>query len=71
MSHLRPEDLAALDKRSCRRGRHRYGAAQHIGGGILRQVCAGCGSVTIDLTRLDDDPGPSATRRQGGRRPGI
>jgi hypothetical protein len=51
MTHLRPEDISYVyRKSSCRRGRHRYGSAQHVGGGILRQVCLACGSVTIDLT---------------------
>lgn len=27
-----------------------YGEAQHIGAGIVRQVCEECGAVTIDLT---------------------
>jgi hypothetical protein len=50
MSHLRPQDLAAAAKRSCRRGRHWYGDPVHIGGGITRQVCLACGAVSIDIT---------------------
>lgn len=38
----------------CRENRHRYGAAQEIGGGILRRVCAVCGAVSIDLTAADE-----------------
>ena len=51
MTHLRLEDISFVyRKSSCRRGRHRYGSVQHVGGGILRQVCLACGSVTIDLS---------------------
>lgn len=51
VSHLRPEDVTARHRRSsCRRGRHDYGEAQHIGAGIVRQVCDACAAVTIDLT---------------------
>jgi hypothetical protein len=51
MSHLRPEDIPTAHKRSsCKKGRHRYGEAQAVGGGIVRQVCLTCGAVTIDLT---------------------
>ena len=65
MSHLRPEAVAALRRRFCRRGRHRYGPAQHVGAGILRQVCDNCGSVTIDLTdatAIDDEMHSPADR---------
>lgn len=55
MSHLRPEDLAVAAKRSCRKGRHWYGAPVNVGGGITRQVCMACGAVTIDLTGVTDD----------------
>lgn len=34
----------------CRRGHHRYGSGQEIGGGIVRRVCLACGAVSIDLT---------------------
>ena len=54
MSHLRPEDRPSkLLRAKCRRGRHSYGLAQHIGGGISRQVCDVCNEVTIDLTGSD------------------
>lgn len=59
MTHLRPEDISTVHRRSsCRRGRHHYGTPQQVGGGILRQVCLACGSVTIDLTgeaEVEDD----------------
>ena len=55
MSHLRPEDRPSkLLRAKCRRGRHTYGLAQHIGGGISRQVCDVCNEVTIDLTGADE-----------------
>jgi hypothetical protein len=51
MSHLRPEDIAVGHKKSlCKRGQHRYGEGQSIGGGIVRQICVVCGAVSIDLT---------------------
>jgi hypothetical protein len=51
MTHLRPEDISIVHRKSsCRRGRHRYGMSQQVGGGIMRQVCLACGSVTIDIT---------------------
>ena len=51
MSHLRPEDVPVVHKRSaCKKGRHRYGKARGVGGGITRQVCVACGAVSIDLT---------------------
>lgn len=51
VSHLRPEDMSPRHRRSaCRKGRHVYGEAQHIGAGIVRQVCEECAAVTIDLT---------------------
>jgi hypothetical protein len=37
-------------KSACRRGNHRYGGYQEVGGGIRRRVCLACASVTIDLT---------------------
>jgi hypothetical protein len=55
MSHLRPEDLAAAAKRSCRKGRHWYGDPVNVGGGITRNVCLACGAVTIDLTSATDE----------------
>ncbi|GEM_PF-2653584 len=62
MSHLRPEDTAIVHRRSsCKRGRHRYGEPQSIGGGIVRQVCVVCSAVTIDLTGASDDPGSPST----------
>lgn len=51
MSDLSPLGTAGKHKRSeCRKGHHVYGESQHVGGGILRQVCDTCGEVTIDLT---------------------
>ncbi|HWB89304.1 MAG TPA: hypothetical protein VG872_08880 [Acidimicrobiia bacterium] len=51
MSHLRPEDRRNRHTRAlCKKGRHFYGEARTIGGGIRRQVCETCGDVTIDLT---------------------
>lgn len=62
MSHLRPEDRRNRHSRSaCKRGRHLYGEAQNIGGGIRRQVCETCGGVTIDLSGAE--PGTEAHRR--------
>ena len=50
MTHLRPDDVSSVHRKSsCRRGLHRYGSPRHVGGGILSQVCLSCGSVTIDL----------------------
>ena len=55
MSHLRPEDRSTKHRRSdCKKGRHIYGEAQSIGGGIRRQVCTECGTVTIDLSGADE-----------------
>lgn len=54
MSHLRPEDMTERRRRAaCRRGRHSYGADQHIGAGIIRRVCEVCSSVNIDLTEVE------------------
>ena len=58
MTHLR-SDVApsAHRKSSCRRGLHQFGSPGHVGGGILRQVCLSCGSVTIvvrERTSVDD-----------------
>ncbi|MDX1468490.1 MAG: hypothetical protein R3258_04060 [Acidimicrobiia bacterium] len=54
MSHLRPEDMTERRRRAaCRRGRHSYGADQHIGAGIIRRVCDACNSVNIDLTEVE------------------
>lgn len=48
--HIRPRSMRkALSK--CREGKHRYGAASDIGGGMSRQICTVCGAVTIDLTQ--------------------
>jgi hypothetical protein len=67
MSHLRPEDLAAAAKRSCRRGRHWYGDAVHIGGGIWRQVCLACGAVSIDITgATESEESPGEVSRHDG-----
>ncbi len=38
----------------CRSGYHRYGKRRVIGGGIYRRVCLACGTITIDLTALDE-----------------
>lgn len=72
MTHLRPEDISMVHRKSsCRRGRHRYGAPGQIGGGILRQVCLACGSVSIDLTgaRGADDPQMAQTAWRGSATP--
>lgn len=59
MSHLRPEDRTPrLHRLSCRKGRHDFDEAQHIGGGITRQVCANCSAVSIDLTGAHEGPAP-------------
>lgn len=49
----------------CRQGNHRYGSPKLIGGGMYRQNCAICGTVSIDITRADDVTEPSlfSTRR--------
>ena len=55
MSHLRPEDRSLKHRRAdCKKGRHFYGEAQSVGGGIRRQVCTECGAVSIDLTGADE-----------------
>ena len=54
MSHLRPDDKQKHRRSDCKKGRHEYGEAQNIGGGIQRQVCTMCGRVAIDLTRADE-----------------
>jgi len=53
VSHLRPEDRKH-SRAACRKGRHRYGESQSIGGGIERRVCQTCGEVTIDLTEAEE-----------------
>lgn len=59
MSHLTPEDRKSRHSRSaCKKGRHLYGEAQNVGGGIRRQVCDTCGDVTIDLTGTEPLPAP-------------
>lgn len=51
MSHVRPEPKTPRQQLAdCRRGKHDYGPAQNIGGGIVRRVCTGCADVSIDLT---------------------
>lgn len=51
VTHVRPEDRRPRHRRSaCRKGRHDYSEPQHIGAGIVRQVCDACSAVTIDLT---------------------
>jgi hypothetical protein len=70
MKHLSPKDEATRGKPSCRRGRHRYGPAQNVGGGILRLVCARCGAVSIDLrdaTPVDDEARAGTDGWGGGR----
>ncbi len=58
MTHLRPEDISIVHRKSsCRRGRHRYGTPQQVGAGIMRQVCLACGSVTIDITGVAEMDG--------------
>jgi len=55
MSHVRPEDKSTRARRNdCRKGRHTYGESQHVGAGIVRQVCDVCSAVTIDLTSADE-----------------
>ncbi len=54
MSHLGPEAKHRHRISSCRKGRHRYGESQHIGAGMLRQICEVCNAVTIDLTGADE-----------------
>lgn len=51
---------------SCRKGEHRYGGAQGVGGGITRRVCLACGEVTIDL-RGAEEPEPAASEEQSER----
>lgn len=38
----------------CKSGRHRYGSAQLIGGGIERRICSVCDAVSIDLTAAEE-----------------
>lgn len=38
----------------CRQEHHRFGSAQPVGGGIVRRICDACGSISIDLTEVDD-----------------
>jgi hypothetical protein len=50
----------------CRSGKHRFGSGQALAGGIMRQICTACGTVSIDLTSADGvEPGVlfSATDR--------
>lgn len=42
-------------KVDCSTGRHRYGTAQPIGGGIVRRVCDACHSISIDLGEVDEE----------------
>ncbi len=66
MSHLRPEDIASSHKKSsCKKGHHRYGEPQTVGGGIVRQVCVACGAVTIDLTGATDHVDTSRSKTGG------
>lgn len=51
----------------CRRGRHRYGSPQNIGGGMTRQTCSVCAAVTIDLTRTDEAIEPAQFGTGRGR----
>jgi hypothetical protein len=72
MSHLRPEDIAVGHKKSlCKKGQHRYGEGQSIGGGILRQICVTCGAVSIDLTGVEpaSEVGPAPLGRTERRGP--
>lgn len=70
MSHLRPEE-SKHSRAACRKGRHRYGESQSIGGGIERRVCGTCGEVTIDLTEADEITTPVRrdTHRMGSLTP--
>lgn len=63
MSHLRPEDRS---RNSCRKGRHYFGANQHIGGGIARRICEDCGEITIDLTGAEEVTTPIDPKRRSG-----
>lgn len=66
MSHLRPEDKTPRLKRlSCRKGRHDFGEAQHIGGGITRRVCQACSAVSIDLTGAHEVESPIVSENKG------
>jgi hypothetical protein len=73
MKHLDPKDLPLRRRASCRRGRHGYGPAQDVGAGILRQVCTGCGAVSIDLREADpvEPDARASTDGWGGGRAGI
>lgn len=72
MTHLRREDAPRIHNRLlCRRGRHLYGKAQQVGGGIVRQVCTACGSVTIDLTTAGEETHHSESSRAGRREAGF
>lgn len=44
--------------RECKQGNHSFSPPRHVGGGITRQVCVGCGTVTIDLRsgEVEGDP---------------
>lgn len=66
MSHLRPEDKTPrLRRLSCRKGRHEFGEAQQIGGGITRQVCETCSAVSIDLSGAHGRKTPIVSKNEG------
>jgi hypothetical protein len=47
----------AVEAPNCRAGRHVYGPAQHVGGGLIRRICIRCDAVSIDLTAADEPAG--------------
>ena len=52
----RHKDGPRRQRAACRQGLHSLGPEQPIGGGIVRQTCQVCGSVTIDISNADDPP---------------
>ena len=45
---------------ACRKGDHRFGRPQSVGGGITRRICLACGEVSIDLTGAEvPEPAPA------------
>jgi len=50
----------------CRQEHHRFGSAQPVGGGIVRRVCNACGSVSIDLSEIDDAHLPALFQERMG-----
>ncbi|MEX1005369.1 MAG: hypothetical protein WD156_08375 [Acidimicrobiia bacterium] len=52
MSRHRTTRATRRPKGSCRAG-HLFGPGQRVGGGILRYLCAVCGSMSIDIRGAD------------------